>query len=198
MPKVIKLEKTFSMKKILSTFLFLIVVLSLHSQAPEGFSYHAIVRDNIGIPLVNQAVSFRFTVIKGSPLGLSVFEETHNITTDDFGAVSLVINNGTDKIGTFETIDWGIDSYFLKVEIDKTGGSLYVDMGTSQLLSVPYALYAKAAANGFSGDYNDLINKPITNGSETNLTAGTVLQKYVQIYSTMRCNLWRLVFTFKV
>ena len=122
--------------------------------------------------MVNQAVSFRFTIIKGSPLGLSVFEETHNVTTDDFGAVSLVINNGNNKIGIFETINWGIDSYFLKVEIDKTGGSSYVDMGTTQLLSVPYALYAKTAANGFSGDYNDLINKPITNGSETNLTAG--------------------------
>jgi hypothetical protein len=133
------------------------------------------VRDAVGNPLVTQAVSFRFTIIKGTPIGADVFQEIHNVTTDDFGAVSLVINNGTGKVGVFENIDWGADSYFLKVELDKTGGSSYTDMGTTQLLSVPYALYSKTAANGFSGDYNDLINKPITNGSETRITYGNNL-----------------------
>jgi hypothetical protein len=160
------------MKRILISLFFLIGALSLFSQAPEGFSYQAVVRDNGGFPVANQAVSFRFTIIQGTPAGASVFEETHNLTTDDFGVVSLVINNGTGKVGTFETINWGSDSYFLKVEIDKTGGTSYSDMGTTQLLSVPYALYAKASANGFSGNYNDLVNRPVTDGSETKISAG--------------------------
>lgn len=160
------------MKRILISLLFLFGVLSLYSQAPEGFSFQAVVRDAVGNPLVTQAVSFRFTIIQGTPTGVNVFQETHNVTTDDFGAVSLIINNGTGKVGVFENIDWGADTYFLKVEIDKTGGTTYIDMGTSQLLSVPYALHAKTSADSFSGDYNDLTNKPITNGSETNLTAG--------------------------
>ena len=160
------------MKRIFIFLLFLIGAVSLFSQAPEGFSYQAIVRDPVGNPWANKPVSFRFTIIHGSPAGASVFQETHNLTTDAFGVVSLIINNGTGKIGTFETINWGSDSYFLKVEIDKTGGTTYSDMGTTQLLSVPYALYAKASANGFSGNYNDLINRPITDGSETKISAG--------------------------
>ena len=160
------------MKRIFIFLLFLIGAVSLFSQAPEGFSYQAIVRDPVGNPWANKPVSFRFTIIQGSPAGASVFQETHNLTTDAFGVVSLIINNGTGKVGTFETIGWGSDSYFLKVEIDKTGGTSYSDMGTTQLLSVPYALYAKASANGFSGNYNELVNRPITDGSETKISAG--------------------------
>jgi DNA/RNA endonuclease YhcR with UshA esterase domain len=161
------------MKKYLLSFLLLTISLSAYSQAPEGFNYHAILSDNLGNPLINQAVSFRFTIIQESPLGADVFQETHNVTTDDFGAVSLIINNGTSKVGVFETIDWSTDSYFLKVELDKNGGTSYTNMGTSQLLSVPYALHAKTAANGFSGNFNDLINKPVTDGSETKVDAGS-------------------------
>jgi len=164
--------KTIIMKRILLTLLIFTGSISLFSQAPEGFSYQAVVRDNGGLPLANQAVSFRFNINKGSPGGISVFGETHNVTTDGAGVVSLIINNGTLKTGIFENIDWGSDSYFLKIELDKTGGTSYSDMGTTQLLSVPYALYAKASANGFSGNYNDLVNRPITDGSETKISAG--------------------------
>jgi hypothetical protein len=165
-------DKLFKMKRILISLFFLFGVLSLYSQSPEGFSFQAVVRDAVGNPLVTQAVSFRFTIIQGTPTGADVFKEVHNVTTDDFGSVSLVINNGTGKVGVFENIDWGTDSYFFKIELDKTGGSSYSDMGTTQLLSVPYALHAKTAANSFSGDYNDLVNKPVTDGSETRVSAG--------------------------
>lgn len=176
------------MKRILQILFMTMMTLPVLSQAPEGFSYHAIVRDNIGNPLTNQAVSFRFSILQGSPVGASVFQEIHNVTTDDFGAVSLIINNGTGKVGIFETIAWGGDRYYLKVEIDNTGGTVYSDMGTTQLLSVPYALFAKESGNSFSGDYNNLINKPVTDGSETKVTAGnnmivngsgTIAQPYV-------------------
>jgi hypothetical protein len=160
------------MKKVFSTLLVVLSSLSLYSQAPEGFNYHSIVRNNSGDPIVSQAVSFRFSILKGSPLGEIVYEERHDVLTDQIGAVSLVIGEGTNKSGNFETIDWGAGSYFLKIELDPAGGSLFIEMGTAQLMSVPYSLYSKTAANVFSGNYNDLTNKPITDGSETNINAG--------------------------
>lgn len=160
------------MKKLFFTFLVIIGFVNLYAQAPESFSYHAIVRNNAGDPIVSQAVSFRFNILKGSPVGNVVYGEKHDVTTDNFGGVSLVIGNGTDIIGDFATIDWGGDSCFFMIELDTTGGTLYTHMGTSQLLSVPYSLYSKAAANVFSGNYNDLTNKPVTDGSETKINAG--------------------------
>jgi hypothetical protein len=116
---------------------------------------------------------------------VAVYTEVHDTTTDAFGAVALVIGGGTVESGVFASIPWGSGKFFLKVELDNTGGTSYIEMSTSQLLSVPYALYAK---NGFSGNYNDLKNKPVTDGSETkilvreNLTvegAGTAANPYI-------------------
>ncbi|MEI6750602.1 MAG: hypothetical protein WCM93_15705, partial [Bacteroidota bacterium] len=75
--------------------------------------------------------------------------------------------------GNFSDINWANGPYFLKTETDPSGGTNYTISGASQLLSVPYALYSEKAANGFSGDYNDLTNKPVIDGSETKITAGT-------------------------
>jgi len=125
--------------------------LSLLGQAPEGFNYSAIIRDNLGNPLTNQAVSFRFSIIRGNVTGTVVYSETHNTITDQLGQVSLIIGNGAIISGVFANIEWGSDAYFLKVELDKTGGSSFVEMGISQFLSVPYALYAKKAGSGGGG-----------------------------------------------
>jgi hypothetical protein len=86
------------MKKYILLLLILSGTLTIYGQAPEGFSYHAIVRDNVGNLLANQAVSFRFNILEGSLIGASVFQEEHNVVTDDFGVVTLIINNGTNKI----------------------------------------------------------------------------------------------------
>ena len=93
------------------------------------------------------------SILKGSINGDPVYTEYHNANTGSLGIVNLVIGNGTGIFGDIATIEWGADSYYLKVSIDKTGGTTYVEMGTTQLLSVPYALYAKTA--GISKD-----NKP--------------------------------------
>ncbi len=144
----------------------------IFGQAPEGFKYQAVVRDLSGQPVISQNVSFRFGILAGSPYGILVYQEKHNVLTDQLGMVSLIIGNGFDINGSFKDIDWGANSHFLKMELDISGGSSYVDMGTNQLLSVPYALYAKTAANGFSGNYDDLENKPVTDGSETKIIPG--------------------------
>ena len=161
------------MKKNLISVLLFLGSIGIFAQAPEGFSYSAVVRNSSGNPIPDQAVSFQFSIVKGSETGSVIYTEKHNVTTDHFGFVSLVIGKGTDTTGSFAEILWGVDSYFLKTELDNSGGTSYTDMGTTQFFSVPYALYAKTAANGFSGNYNDLYNKPVTDGSETRISAGS-------------------------
>ena len=160
------------MKNIFILLLIVVCAEGLYAQAPESFSYKASIMDETGQPIINQTVSFRFSIIKGGIIGEVVYAERHVVITNLYGLVSLAVGNGTILSGSFETIDWGADSYFLKVELDTAGGIFYTDMGTTQLLSVPYALYAKASEDSFSGDYNDLANKPITDGSETKINAG--------------------------
>ena len=84
--------------------------------------------------------------MQGSATGTQVYSENHSVTTNDFGLVNLQIGQGTILSGDFSTIDWGNDSYFLNIQIDQ--GSGFVDMGTQQFISVPYAMYAKTAGSG--------------------------------------------------
>lgn len=128
------------------------------SAQPQTISYQAVARNEQGHPLVNKNVSFRFSLLQGSASGAAVYVETHAITTNDFGLANLGIGAGTVSAGNFSTIDWGAAGYWLKVELDPEGGTTYSEMGTSQLLSVPYALYAKTAG---------------VDGSETKINAGT-------------------------
>jgi uncharacterized protein (TIGR02145 family) len=105
------------------------------------------------------------SILKGSSSGISQYSELHSANTGALGIVNLVIGNGTGKTGDITTIDWGADTYYLKVEIDKTGGTSFVDMGTTQLLSVPYALYAESA-----GNINVLMDKLLQLQAEVGVT----------------------------
>jgi len=134
------------------------------AQTPEYFNYQVVVRDGVSNnPLVNQNVSFRMSILKGSSSGESQYSELHSANTGALGIVNLVIGNGTGKTGNITTIDWGADTYHLQVEIDKTGGATYVEMGTTQLLSVPYALHAKTVASYTETDpvFTTWTNQPI-------------------------------------
>jgi len=137
--------------------LFFVIMIALFSnlvftQVPESFNYQAVVRNAAGEPVISQQVSFWFTIYKTSPGGTIVYSEKHSPTTNGFGLVTINIGNGTEKTGDFTTIDWGTDSYFLNVQIDPAGGTSYIEMGTTQLLSVPYAMHAKTAANYIEKD----------------------------------------------
>ena len=127
-----------------------IATLSLSSfgQAPEGFKYQAVVRDAGNTILNNQAVGMRMTIQQGSIGGTMVYQETFAPTTNAYGLVNLEIGSGTVVSGDFTTIDWSAGPYFIETAIDINGGTSYVIMGTSQLMSVPYALYAKTSGNG--------------------------------------------------
>lgn len=158
--------------KFLFTLLAIIVTfLSNYAQAPERFQYQAVARGAGGTVLTNQNVSLRISILEGALDGSPVFTETHTTTTNEFGLVTLQIGSGTAVVGQISSIDWSSNIYFLKVEMDEQGGESYEFMGSNQLLSVPYALYAESAGNVFSGQYADLSGTPV-NVSELSNDAG--------------------------
>lgn len=138
---------------------FLMISFNSFSQAPNSFKYQSVIRKSDGTALVNQLINVKISILKGSTTGTPVYSEVHSTTSNAFGIVNLNIGEGTDKIGDFSSIAWSVDSYFVKVEMDESGGSNYTLSSVSQLLSVPFALYATKAGNGFEGNYNDLKNK---------------------------------------
>jgi hypothetical protein len=135
------------MKK-LFTLLALVITLITNAQAPQGFNYQATVRNSAGDLIVNQNVYFKFNLMLNSASSVPVFSETHYTPTDDLGQVNIVIGQGTATVGNFSTINWGNGNYYLGIELNT--GSGYVAMGTTQLLSVPYALYANSAGSSQS------------------------------------------------
>lgn len=150
------------MKK-LYTLLALVITLITFAQAPQGFNYQATVRNSSGALIVNQNVFFKFNIMLNSATSLPVFSETHMAPTDDLGHVNLVIGQGTATVGSFSTINWGNGSYYLGIELNT--GSGYVAMGTTQLLSVPYALYANSAGNSQSSIPNLASVLAVNNGA---------------------------------
>jgi hypothetical protein len=161
------------MKRIVTILSAVLLTTSLLAQSPEKMSYQALIRNSSNQLITNHAVGMQIIILQGSTGGAAVYAETQTPSTNDNGLVSIEIGGGTVLSGDFTTIDWADGPYFIKTEIDPDGGTSYTITSTSQLLSVPYALYARAAGNGFSGNYDDLSNKPTTDGSETKLSAGT-------------------------
>ncbi len=136
------------MKKIiLSLVAAATLSLSSFGQAPEGFNYQAVVRDAGNTIVNNQAVGMRMTIQQGSIGGTAVYSETFATTSNAYGLVNLQIGSGTSS-DDFSAIDWSAGPFFMETAIDLTGGTNYSVMGTSQLMSVPYALYAKTSGNG--------------------------------------------------
>lgn len=138
------------MKKglLLFTALIFATCATVQAQSPQGMNYQAVVRNATGQPVVSGTVNFRFTIRTGTATGTSVFQETQSASTNQFGLASVVIGS----VGSgLSSVDWANGSKFLQVEIDPTGGTTFTDMGTTQLVSVPYALYAANSAPGPQG-----------------------------------------------
>ena len=127
---------------LLLTFNFLLS--PVFAQAPQSFKYQAVVRDGSGNLIANQSVNIRVSIRETSAGGTVVYQESFNPTTTQYGLVNLNIGAGTVISGTFNTIIWGAHPYYIQIEVNT--GSGYVDMGATQLLSVPYALFAQNAA----------------------------------------------------
>jgi uncharacterized protein (TIGR02145 family) len=131
------------MKKISVILTAFLIVSSIMAQSPEIFNYQAIVRDANGNIIADSQISMRISLLKGGEAGKIVCEEVFTPTTNTFGLITLAIGS-TDSLDFF-AIDWSSGPYFIKVELDPSGGINYTEMGTSQLISVPYALYAEKA-----------------------------------------------------
>jgi len=131
------------MKKIYALLSTLLFTASIWSQSPEKMSYQAVIRDNNSQLITNHAVGMRISILQGSAIGMVVYSETQSASTNANGLLSLEI--GVEA--GFDTIHWENGPYFIKTETDPAGGTNYTITGTSQLLSVPYALYAKTAGN---------------------------------------------------
>lgn len=134
---------------------------SAFTQTPQKFSYQAVIRNGSDQLVTNQTIGIRISILHGSISGTAVYQETQTPTSNANGLVTIEIGSGTTMYN-FSAIDWASGPYFIKTEIDPAGITNYTITGTSQLLSVPYALYAKTAENGFSGNYEDLNNKPVS------------------------------------
>ncbi|MBK7214474.1 MAG: hypothetical protein IPH88_14465 [Bacteroidales bacterium] len=169
------------MKKIYLALLascLLILSQSLLAQAPEKLNYQAVIFDSQNALVRNTAIGMRISILEGSIQGNIVYQETYNPNpqTNGNGMVSVEIGGGLPIVGNFSQINWAVGTYFIMSETDITGGTNYTITGTSPILSVPYALHAKTSADAFSRNYDDLTNKPVTDGSETKIAAGTNIQ----------------------
>jgi hypothetical protein len=139
------------MKKLSFCVLALLFATQLKAQAPQKMSYQSVVRNASGELISNSNVGVQISILQGSPTGLSVYIERHTSTTNANGLSSLEIGAGTVIAGSFATIDWAAGPYYLKTETDPSGGTTYSISGTSQLLSVPYALYAANSGSSIPG-----------------------------------------------
>ena len=135
------------------------LLLSLGSFAqttPEMMSYQAVVRDADGQLVSDTAVGMRISILQNTTTGTAAYVEIHTPISNENGLVSIEIGTGSTS-DDFSTIDWSAGPYFIKTETDPTGGSSYTITGTSQLMSVPFAMYAKSSGNGITTDQSDAI-----------------------------------------
>lgn len=138
------------MKNLILSILAALLTLSVFAQAPQKVSYQAVIRNSSSALITSTTVGMQISILQGSALGTPVYVETQTPTSNINGLVSLEIGTGI-TIDNFSTIDWSNGSYFIKTETDPTGGTSYTITGTSELLSVPYALHAKTAENIIGG-----------------------------------------------
>lgn len=142
------------MKRVTTLIAAVLLTVMVWAQSPEMLSYQAVVRDASNALVKNQSVGMRISILEGSSSGVSVYTETQAATTNLNGLVSVEIGAGTTS-DDFSSIDWSSDIYFIKTETDPTGGTAYTISGTTQLMSVPYALYAKTSGSSIPGPKGD-------------------------------------------
>ncbi len=157
------------MKKSVTILAAVLITASVFAQAPQKMSYQAVIRNSSDQLVVNTQIGMQISILQGSSTGTPVYVETQTPTTNANGLVTIEIGGG---IG-FDTINWANGPYFIKTETDLTGGTNYTISGTSELLSVPYALNAKKAE---TADYNFLTNLPtLFNGQYSSLSGTPTL-----------------------
>jgi len=139
-------------KQLFVLVLFALFAELLFAQAPQAFNYQAIARDGSGILLSDQDLGIRINLLQGGVDGPVVYSETHQVKSNHYGMINVIIGEGQVETGEFSSLNWGASSLYIMVEMDSRGGKNYEEMGTAALYSVPYALYAVKAG--------DIVRKP--------------------------------------
>jgi hypothetical protein len=145
-------------------FILLLAAFFSNAQVPNQFKYQSVARDAFGV-LDNTQVGLRVSIHNLSPTGTVVFQETHFVWTNDFGLFSLNIGAGTPVTGTIQSVDWSIGAKFIEIEADLLGGTNYLAYGTSELLSVPYALYSASSGSSILPNGTGIGNTSFWDGS---------------------------------
>ena len=139
------------MKIIITLCAAILLSASVFAQSPNKMSYQAVIRNSSNVLVTSSAVGMRISILQTSPSGTAIYVETQTPSTNANGLATIEIGGGTVVSGNFSTINWANGPYFIKTETDPAGGANYSIAGTSQLLSVPYALYAANAGNATGG-----------------------------------------------
>src|SRR5688572_28094820 len=152
-------------------FILALLVYSLAGaqQVPQGIKYQAVARDNSGAILANQNINLIVTLVDSAQGGTLRFQENHKVATNQFGLFNITIGNGVNKIYTLSNIPWSTGQIYLIIRMDPTGGNNYEDIGTAELLSVPYAFYAETSGGAGMNDTSSS-NESVTNFSFNNNT----------------------------
>ena len=172
---VLALSKQNLIKKSMLLLVALLIFTSvvLKAQSPQKINFQSIVRNTSGVIVSNKSVKFKITILADSATGEPVYSETHLKTTDAIGLVSLQIGSGTVTSGVFSSLNWGNASHFIKLEADFTGGNTYVPLGTQELMSVPYAMYAAKTDTASLNLTNRFAEKaPVNNPTFTGTVSG--------------------------
>lgn len=157
------------MKSILITLIFSLgLTFMVQAQAPESIKYQAAIRDKDGKAIVNSSVGVKISILKDSANGTATYTETFTVTTTASGIINIQLGKGTATNGIFSEIDWSTGSYFVELSLDLNGGSTYVLVGSTQLVSVPYSLHSKTTES------SQVVTKS-TRDAMVDITVGTLI-----------------------
>lgn len=173
------------MKKLELSIIAIFIGITLLAQAPQSFKYQGVARNAEGVAITNSPIGLQFSIIATNVNGSIIYSETFTINSNGNGVFNLNIGEGNVESGNFQIIDWGNDSYFLKVEMDISGGSNYIEMGTSQLLSVPYSLYTSSIYVHYSNDTLYIGDQYVIIDGGGGSPAGTITDYDGNIYETV-------------
>lgn len=159
------------MKKLLISLILIFAICLAYGQIPPlAFNYSAVARNSQGNPIANSTIGIQISILKTTAIGAVQYSENHFVNTDAFGLFNLIVGAGAIQQGSMSSIDWSSDNFYIKVGMDANGGTNFLTMGTTQFLSVPYALHAKTAdsvANGASAVHIQAGNNVTITGTGT-------------------------------
>jgi uncharacterized protein (TIGR02145 family) len=164
------------MKYIITSFLFLLIVLNMQAQAPQGIPYQAVIRNLDGSVIANSTVNLAFIIHDGNPNGTAVYQENHTLNSSDQGLVTCIVGNGVVSLGNFENISWGNGEKFMQVLMENN--SVQLDLGTQQMMSTPYALYTGSTHVSVSASGDSL-----TIGKHTMIVPGVSAANQTALYT---------------